>query len=38
LELDLEKVERIHAENGNCASADSGECVILKNTKNAASQ
>jgi len=36
LELDLEKVERVHAEHCDCARTDSGERVVLKN-KNAVS-
>ena len=33
LELDLEKVERVHAEHGDRSRADSGERVVLKEEK-----
>jgi hypothetical protein len=36
LELDFEQVKWVHAEHGDCACADSGEC--MEHIKNAAGQ
>jgi len=30
LGTDLEQVERVHAEHGDCAHADTGKCVVLQ--------